>query len=149
MNINPNIRIFLLSLIFLTLNLQCEENHDDYFPYTEVDLILDINSDLVDLGSNESKIFSKEEYGQGYGGIILFKNAFGDYRAFDMACPHDIPDVCVVERENSADWVLECPCCSSAFNLLNGAFPEGDSPARHSLREYNAYVNGNWLVISN
>lgn len=147
MNINSNIKFFFVSLIFLSINIQCDENNKNYFPYVSVDEVLHLNSDLVDLGMLESKIVFPDE---GYGGIILFKRSEEEYNAYDMACPYDTPEVCTIEGKNSSDLTWECPCCGSVYNLYNhGAVDK--PPAEYPLKEYSVYIDWdkNLLFISN
>ena len=96
-NSKSKLHIFLLIFTLFLLNLKCDKKNEFIFPYTYIYLELHIYTDLADLGANNTKIFPNE----GYGGILLFKTDGQQYFAFDMACTHEIPDLCRIEEFES------------------------------------------------
>ncbi len=83
----------------------------------------------------------------GVRGILLIADGFNNYKAFDRACPYHPQEECAQVSMHSSGFYIEDTCCGSTFGTDYGA-PTG-GPARNSLRQYNTYVDGNYLIISN
>lgn len=83
----------------------------------------------------------------GVRGILIIAEGNGNYKAFDRACPYHPQDDCAQVSMHSSGFYIEDDCCGSTFGTDFGA-PTG-GPARQPLRQYSAFVNGNYLIISN
>ena len=63
----------------------------------------------------------------GYGGVIVYVNAWNNYDAYDLACP----DCCtrgLRERCVCTGGTAVCPHCGEEYNLYHGtAFPQNGS----------------------
>ncbi len=144
----PKVSIFSILIAIALLNLKCDKKEDFYFPYVKVDMMLNIYTDLFDLGNLSAKAYPDN----GIGGIIIFKYE-PNYFAFDMACTHEIPDkVCSIEEYNNSSIVWKCPCCNSRFTIdISGiAYVSNDGgPAKHSLQSYHTYTDGTYVYVSN
>lgn len=81
----------------------------------------------------------------GYRGVIIHSMGNGSYKAFDRACPYHPQEECAQVSMHSSGFYMEDICCGSTFNL--SGIPTG-GPADAPLRQYNAFVNNNYLVIS-
>ncbi len=143
--------IYYACFITIFLLNGCEDSKECTFPLTHVDVTIDRIAELSDLGSMNSKVYPKGHemgYARGtLGGLIIFKKREHEFYAFDLACPHEIPDTCILERESEADLVLECPCCGSEFILnYEGAINKG--PAKCPLHQYRTWLDGNRLYIT-
>lgn len=83
----------------------------------------------------------------GVRGILIIAEGNGNYTAFDRACPYHPQDDCAQVSMHSSGFYIEDACCGSTFDTDFGA-PTG-GPAQQPLRQYSAFVNGNYLIISN
>lgn len=85
----------------------------------------------------------------GYGGILVVRGtSLGEYYAFDLACPVEIPQVVRLELK---DLTPECPSCGSRFDVLQGSGVPISGRAINPLRKYRVGYNAstNRLVITN
>ena len=135
--------IFLLILPGL-VTPSCETNRGQIIPYVRVDFYLLLYADLANMGIGTSKIVP----GEGYRGIVLYRESDLVFYAYDRTCtlwPEH--DEAVVE-DSSFFGVFECPDCGSTYLLMNGAEPNS-GPAQYPLVEYHASVQGDVLHIYN
>jgi nitrite reductase/ring-hydroxylating ferredoxin subunit len=75
----------------------------------------------------------------GYGGILVYVplfDAFGQYVAFDMACPHEVDRNIRVHHDGNGNAV--CEKCGSAFLLVDGTGVRTSGPAKENLKRYRA-----------
>ena len=122
----------------------CESNKGPIIPYARVDLYLLLYADLADLGIGSSKIIP----GEGYKGIILYRESDLVFYAFDRTCTlFPEHDEAVVE-DPTFFGVFECPDCGSTYLLMNGAEPNS-GPARYPLVQYKTSLQGDVLHIYN
>ncbi len=134
---------FLL-FIFLSLSfIRCDDNPNP-FPYVNVNITLSIDTQLGNMNVGEHKFIDNA----GYGGLIIYRKSEYEYQAFDRACPHDYKDNCILNDDDDFNEILICPCCKSKF-LLSQSGSVFNGPAIKPLQEYNTYLQGNFLRISN
>jgi len=147
---HSKLKNFFKIIIISTLFLHCDNEKEFYFPYVEVDVRLHVYTDLADMGNNTSKFYSGEY--SGLGGILIYRLSQWEFLAFDLACTYEISPDCVIEKYKGVDIFFKCPCCSSEYtidaNSINGNFVSKE-PARFPLKQYNAYVDNDYLYITN
>ena len=121
----------------------CEDERRP-FPYVYVDVTFNISTQLNDLPVGEYVI--KE--GHGYGGLIIYRAQRSSFYVFDRACTYRPNKKCLLSEDNKFG-LMECPCCSSSFQLSQ----EGmvfNGPATVSLKQYEAiYIPPNELRVTN
>lgn len=70
----------------------------------------------------------------GYGGILLVRSLVEEqFYAYDLACPHEIPNVIQLEI---SDLDIFCPSCGSHYEVLHGSGAPLSGDARSPLRKY-------------
>lgn len=141
-------RIILYVLSVLVLSgpgiTSCETNRGQIIPYVKVDKYLLLYADLADMGIGTSKLVD----GEGYKGIVLYRESDLGFFAYDRTCTlFPEHDVAVVE-DSVFFGVFECPDCSSTYLLMNGAEPNS-GPARYPLLQYRTSIQGDVLHIFN
>jgi len=158
---------FFLFLAFLGFSA-CEKDNRDNVPYVEVDLILDLQTDLAALGNLDAATVTPNSLGLArlnfsssnvrpidlgqavYGnGLIIYRISQYEFAAYDITCTYraDI-DYCALEM--GTNWLVPgCPCCDSEFNLLLEGAPPISGPAALGLKQYNTFVRNNRLYIKN
>ena len=103
---------------------------------------------------NTSKIFTSKntvhgkEY-TGYGGVLVTHTIFGEYKAFDLACPHEVRRDAVVEIDEEYNAV--CKVCGSKYevSLVYGSGACIAGPSKYPLRPYHTEIRGNILIVRN
>ncbi len=147
-NSYSKLKNFLILIIISSLFLTCDKKKEFYFPYAKVDLQLHLYTDLSDIGNGGTKII-KGEY-CGLGGILLFRVDEREFFAFDMACVHETSQDCIIHKDEGFDIFYKCPCCGSVYTLdINTGSYVDKGPAEWPLKQYYAYINGDFLIISN
>lgn len=138
------LRKFSILVLLLLLVSSCEEDITP-FPNVSINLTLAIDTDLGNITYNQYKFIE----GYGFGGLIIYRNADGDFQAYDRACTHDYEKGCILQAHPDFTEIMECPCCGSSFWLsLNGQVYEG--PAKRPLKQYTVYrLSGNMIKILN
>ena len=116
---------------------------DQSIPYAlvneEINLTYLQNIDLMSAGGY---IY----YDAGYRGLIIYNEGNGVYRAFERACPYDPRSDCDPLVVDESGLFIKHECCNSSFNF-NGN-PMG-GPASLDLLEYQIFVDGNYLKVTN
>ncbi len=140
--------IFIFSILSL-LFISCDEDYQDYVPYTLVDFTIDltINNNLANPG------YSELIPQAGYGGVIIYCEYYdfsspsnSMYHAFDATCTNELSRECTVINEGNSFYAV-CPCCSSKFELVTGYPVDGD--AKKPLKYYNIGLLGNKIFVKN
>lgn len=73
--------------------------------------------------------------------VVLTQPIPGEFKAFDVRCPHQ---GCAVNRVTTESIV--CPCHGSQFALADGSVVSG--PATEGLTERTATIDGTDVVVS-
>ncbi|MDG5799552.1 hypothetical protein QA597_04155 [Marinilabiliaceae bacterium ANBcel2] len=92
--------------------------------------------------------------GAGVSGLIIYKQGYNQYNAYDRYCPNDRNSSCIVSVNFDDPFYGVCNCCESEFLISNpAAFPSGapvlEGPAGHSLKQYRTRVENNYLIVWN
>lgn len=81
----------------------------------------------------------------GYGGVIIYVNAWNQYDAYDLACPDCCTRGLRVRCECTGGTAV-CPTCGEEYNLYDGtAFPQKGS--KEALLRLKVIPSGDILVI--
>jgi nitrite reductase/ring-hydroxylating ferredoxin subunit len=119
--------------VYLNLDLTFEDKELKAVPSCKAFTIKDAN-----LAQGESV---------GFGGVLVIHNMFGEYKAFDLACPFEARQDVLVEVDNEILYAV-CPVCGTKYDVGTGnGAPNGKG--RHYMRTYNVIQNGNKLVVTN
>lgn len=135
---------YILALSLSILFSSCErEMGDETIPFTLVNGEINLTYlQYIDLKNTGGYIY----YDAGYRGMIVYNEGNGVYRAFERACPYDPRSSCDPLIVDPSGLFIKHECCNSSFNF-NGN-PMG-GPASLDLLEYQTYVDGNYLKITN
>ncbi|MDR1653255.1 MAG: hypothetical protein LBS01_06350 [Prevotellaceae bacterium] len=144
------LHIYLIITLFAILSLSCEDNRrspiPDYPVHLELDLLGEYNTFKGSVG--ECLTFTTPRLATdrlGFGGILVCTNLFGEYCAFDLACPYEVEREVRVRPEN---LVAVCSKCGSQFDLGNTAMGiPAKGPAKDPLKKYKTQETGGKLVI--
>ncbi len=133
-------------LLPLLLSTTCETNRGQLIPYVDVNINLSIYGDLANLGPEETMLIEDV----GASGIILYRNSYDQYFAFDRTCTMWPDHTAAVEEDDTFDGVFVCPECGSKFLITNdGSGMAISGEAVYALVQYNTYLDGNILHIYN
>lgn len=82
----------------------------------------------------------------GYKGIFVVRTSYGEFSAYERACPHD-HDVAVEVDSVWGSALLTCPTCGSRFNVYADGMPIDGSLTQCPLNQYSTTFNGITLTI--
>jgi nitrite reductase/ring-hydroxylating ferredoxin subunit len=132
----------LLSLCLVLMS--CNSDQQSVIPNVTVNLRVNLD-DPNNLALNT--IGSVQTFEGGVRGIIVYRKAQAEFKAFDRNCTYNPTDSCaIVELDSNLSSVV-CRCCNSKFYLIDGSVNRG--PANTSLKEYRTSLQGRDLYISN
>jgi uncharacterized Zn-finger protein len=120
--------------VYLNLDLTFEDKELKAIPAYKTFTVKDAN-----LAQGESV---------GFGGVLVVHNMFGEYKAFDLACPYEARQDVLIEVDSEVLYAA-CPVCGTKYNVGAGyGAPEGKS--KHFLRTYNIVkLNESKLEVRN
>ena len=143
--------LIICCILLATFSCKVEENP---IPIVAVYLNLDLTFEDKELKASPSyKIFTPKNINigigerAGYGGVLVVHDMLGQYKAFDLACPHEAdPGVTVVVDDDVLYAV--CPKCGTKYEIgiANGV---SGGPSKHSLRQYTVILSGDKLIVKN
>ena len=139
--------LFCLCLFFVT----CSKEYFNPIPIHRVYLEVDLNIHHVLQSFPSYKIFTSKNtiHGKeqtGYAGVLVAYTIFGEYKAFDIACPNEARTDAVVEIDKDNNAV--CKVCGSKFDvILNGYGGCIEGPSKYSLRPYRVLLKDNKTLI--
>lgn len=136
--------LFFFLVIPVVVAPSCDSNRGQIIPYVRVDLYLLLYADLADMGIGSSKVIP----GEGYRGIVLYRESDFEFFAYDRTCTLFPEHDAAVVEDSTFFGVFECPECGSTFLLMNGAEPNS-GPARYPLVEYHTAIQGDVLHVYN
>jgi Rieske Fe-S protein len=129
-------------MILMTFSCKKDVFH---FPFVPIHLDLGIYSDLGQLGPGGS-LFKD---GYGVKGLIIYRDFDNNYYVYDRACTFEKDFSCKVNKYETWENIMECPCCKSRFAILEGSAYPNNGPATYPLRQYKAFIDGDFLKIVN
>jgi hypothetical protein len=144
-NSHSNLRFFLISILFLFIFIQCDEDEIP-FPHVSVYAILALDTQLENvLPGNYVEII-----GHGLGGLIIYRVSNSNFLAFDKACTYEASKSCILTDDSE---MYECPCCESRFWMVNNEDIAGSvyqGPASYPLKQYKCFFDGtNTVTVTN
>ena len=85
----------------------------------------------------------------GYAGVLVTNSIFGNYRAFDIACPNEVRADAVVEID--ADNNAVCKVCGSKYEVILNYGSGGciAGPSKYPLRQYQTILRDKTLFVRN
>jgi hypothetical protein len=145
-----NICRYFLVGVFTILTLSCEDSRRSPIPDYPVNLKLDLLGEYNTFynSKGQSLVFiepKKAEDRLGFGGILVSTNSWGEYCAFDLACPYEVKrDV----RVRPDGLIAICDSCGSQFDLWETALgAPSKGPSKFPLKKYKTSITNNILVI--
>lgn len=144
----------ILPLLLLFFALSCDKTEQNYFPPYPVSLELDLSfedKDLVGVMAYKTYILGQTSglsavERTGLGGILVYHDAFG-YKAYDLACPHEMNATVRVTMDEDAINAV-CPKCGSVFNIFEASGAVVKGPATQGLKQYTTQVSGNKIYVT-
>lgn len=149
----------VMAALFLTAVLSaCEKVDSHRLPPANVNLTFNTVGDWNIYGvsgAGQPKEFIKSkripadypykisEY-TGFGGILLVADPYGEYHAYDLACPVEKkPDITVAfDTENPTAGIVRCAECGSTYDLYSQGTPvSGEAlKLKYGLERYQVFV---------
>lgn len=120
-----------------------DETAPDIIPSTYVSVDINLTNLQYQALRRDGGVVYIEE---GFRGIIIYRESANRYRVFERACTFDPRAECEPVEVDSSGLFMVHRCCKSTYNF-NGS-PTG-GPASLPLREYYAYLDGDYLLIRN
>jgi hypothetical protein len=134
---------FLLSMLLLSFSCSPDLT-DDPIPVAFFEPIV-INLSLPEYNNLNTVGFIYMGGSAGVRGIILHKKASNLYYAFERNCSYQPNSACATVDADGSNLFMIDACCGSTFNWDGN--PTG-GPAWRPLRQYETYLNGNELTIT-
>lgn len=127
--------VYIFSILLLLLPISCDKEREHPVPFVHVDFHIRIGTtQYIEL----NHITGYAYFTGGWRGIIVYRSAETEFKAYDRSCPfHPYEDNAFVRVDQ--DWLATCPECSSMFELNFGSVVDG--PSKHPLREYRTFFN--------
>lgn len=144
---------YCLCLLVLLL-ISCTKTEEARIPYRPVNLKLYLNFEDKELSSpGNSRIYTAKDVTAteraGFGGVIVYHSPYGDYVAYDLACPYEAKTSSLVEIKEQGSPYAVCPHCKSEYDLSLG-YPREGSISTYRLQPYNVYPqSATELVVLN
>lgn len=133
----------LLLLISLTMNSCQQDGWVSPIPYVLVDITVNLsNQEFLPLRLDGGYV----EILGGYKGIILYRVNATTYRAFEKASPYRTDEACAYMYVDPSGLFLREGCANSVYDFEGN--PSG-GVSQFPLREYQTYLDGNFLNIYN
>jgi nitrite reductase/ring-hydroxylating ferredoxin subunit len=150
-------RIFFICCLLLLSHLSCTDEQDNRIPLYPVYLNLDLtykDKELKTIPSykeyTDKNINHTQKEKRGFGGVLVVHTMFGEYVAFDRACPHEAQANIVVEVDEGDITFATCPQCGSKYEIgLLGTGSPHEGVSEYGLRRYNTIISGDKLYIRN
>ena len=139
----------------LAFFLTCTEEYNNPVPSLRVYIEVDLTFRDKELQANAAyKIFTSKNTVSGkevtgYAGVLVTHSIFGEYKAFDLACPNEVRRDATVEIDEEYNAV--CKVCGSKYEVIlnygSGACIEG--PSKYALRPYRTESRNKMLIVRN
>ncbi len=136
-------RITLLLAVLGGSAFSCTDNFESSIPYVKV------NYQGLTSNMNNLTVVGGAEYisGEGYGGIWVVRGFDDVYYAFDAACPYEVDPTVIIECDGG---IGTCPKCETHYYMMEGGYVlSGIGPGTEPLLQYQSYVSGGRLFITN
>jgi hypothetical protein len=141
--LHSKLRFFLI-LFLLLFSLPGCGDKTEALPYVTVNEYVSIIPTLSNVGVGGHYILPDK----GVNGILIYCVDINEYQAFDMTCMYrPRTESCTVEMD-STGYFPKCPCCGSEYNLTIDGLPN-IGPTELGLHQYNVFISGNYVQITN
>ena len=120
--------LFLFILSFFTCDKT--EDYNDVLPYRVVDFVANLTMPQYNALMIPGQYAETTDHG--VNGVIIY-NFNGNFKAFDLACPHITPSACS-KMFFDGSLFLNCPCDDAKFSIYDGS-PQTNGVS-HWAREY-------------
>jgi nitrite reductase/ring-hydroxylating ferredoxin subunit len=136
--------IVTTTIVWLTTLSSCKRCNQTGVPYVPVNYQLVVsNPEFSPLLAVGGWIY----IGGGSRGIIVYRAAPDEFKAYDRHCTWMVEENCRVTVDNTDITAVDSECCDSKFLIVDGAPIAG--PAAIGLQQYQTDFDGNTLYIFN
>ncbi len=137
--------IFISFLLILSQLIACKRsNSNSNIPLVEVNFYIQINDPAY---INLNTVGGWEYLSGGSRGIIVYRSAPNEFKAYDRHCTFQPSQSCALVSVDVNNITATDDCCGSTFILTDGSVT--NPPAAYPLKAYNTYFDGSTLYISN
>ncbi|GAB3918439.1 Rieske (2Fe-2S) protein [Mucilaginibacter boryungensis] len=133
----------LLAILSLTI-FSCGKDSGDYIPSVPVNFQAALSDTRISKLNSPGGAVTVSGYG--IAGLLLYRDAVGNYHAYDRCSSYQPQNKCAVTIDDTGFTVTD-PCSGSKFSLDDGSPVK--APASKSLRVYDAYVVNFQLFVTN
>ncbi len=137
--------------LLIIFSIACSNDIEEGLPDIRFNSVLElINIDPL-YTKNNPFIVTTDRYGNGIGlaGVVIYKVSAEEFYVFERMCQYEKSIEGVVEISEENNFICECPNCSSKY-MVAGEFGDVmEGPASFGLKRYDAFVQGDDLVICN
>jgi nitrite reductase/ring-hydroxylating ferredoxin subunit len=138
------IKKYGLLVIISFVMLSCGKDSGDFIPSVSVNFQAALSDTRISKLNSPGGAVTVAGYG--VAGLLLYRDANGNYHAYDRCSSYQPENKCAVTIDNTGFTVTD-PCSGSKFSLDDGSPVK--APASKSLRVYDAYVVNFQLFVSN
>ncbi len=133
-----------LLVLILLMSVACVKNDGSYIPSVPVNFQAPLSDPrLSKLGGIGGVVLIS---GYGVAGLLLYRDAAGNYLAYDRCSSYQPEKRCAVTIDDTGFTVTD-PCSGAKFSLSDGSPVK--APATRSLKTYSAYVSNFQIFVSN
>lgn len=141
----------IICLVVGIIGLTACENYVSSIPDMPVHLQLNLLTEYPHLKNNPNQcvIFEKPRLVSdriGFGGVLVYSDFYGDFHAFDLACPYEA-QTSVKVRPDSLGRAI-CPQCGEVYDISLGTGIPTQGICREPLKRYVAREVNNVLYVS-
>jgi len=145
-------RIIILSCLCLFF-FTCTKDYYNPIPLHRVYIEVDLEFRDKELKSFPShKIFTSKNTVSGkewvgYAGVLVTHTLFDEYKAFDIACPHEVRRDATIEIDDEYNAV--CKVCGSKYEVILNYSSGGcfGGPSKYSLLPYRISTGDKKLIV--
>ncbi len=128
----------IIKIVCCLFLIGCEKDTQHPVPFVKVDFTVNLES-AYELNTINSSL----NYSGGYRGVVIYRLAEDEFKAFDRACTYDTNEqIKVIDPP-----LAECKECESSYLLIDGSVVDG--PAVHQLRQYQTSLDDPFLHVFN
>jgi nitrite reductase/ring-hydroxylating ferredoxin subunit len=146
----PYLIVFIISSFFIW---SCDDDYQSSVPNYPVYLELNLTSTYPNFKNNvnqyllftiENRVTEIDKVG--YGGILVYADFTGEYRAFDLSCPYEHNRNIRVQPNDIGQAI--CDSCGSVYNISYGIGNPESGPSKEMLKRYRTRESGDMLYIT-
>ena len=144
-------RVSLILLLLLPAFTSCGDDYKSSIPDVKVNFSCSLVQNPYYIIQTDGQFIPVAQDSHylpiGYAGLIIGRSIYGDYCAYDAACPVEAKRSVAVEVQEDGLGTAVCPVCGTKYNLSEGGFPQ--KKGGEYLKRYKVTVNGTTLRVSN